>query len=87
MNRQTKSICKIPSHRFVSWCVAETRQRERQTALFAGCNLAVIAVQMTGRMPNIKEWISPIYTLQVCNHGLHVVGELLGCNLASCRIP
>lgn len=53
----------------------------------AGYNLAVIALQMTGRMPNIKEWISSIYTLQVYNHGLHVVREPLGCNLALCTVP
>lgn len=44
---------------------------------FAGYNLAVLAVQMTGRVPNIKERISSIYTLQVCNHGLHVVAKPL----------
>lgn len=53
---------------------------------FAGYNLAVLAVQMTGRVPNIKERISSIYTLQVCNHGLHVVAKPLGCNLSLRRI-
>lgn len=61
-------------------------RRERFFFFFAGYNLAVIAVQMTGRVPNIKEWISSIYTLQVYNHGLHVVAKLLGCNLALRRI-
>lgn len=53
---------------------------------FAGYNLALIAAQITGRVPNIKEWISSIYTLQVYNHGLHVVAKLLGCNLTLRRI-
>ena len=52
----------------------------------AGYNLAVIAVQISGCVPKIKEWISSIYTLQVYNHGLYVVVKLLGCNLALCRI-
>lgn len=40
---------------------------------FAGYILAVIAVQMTGRVPNVEECISSIYTPQVYNHGLHAV--------------
>lgn len=76
------------------WRIAEMCRHKRQMAgffggffcFFAGYNLALIAVQITGRVPNIKEWISSIYTLPVYNHGLHVVAKLLGCNLTLRRI-
>lgn len=69
------------------WLTAEMCQRERQKAFVAGCNLAVIAVQMTGRVPNIKEWTSSIYTLQVYNHCLHVVRSFWAVILLYAEFP
>lgn len=48
---------------FFYWLTAEMCQRQASFFFFlsSGYNLAVIALQMTGRMPNIKEWISSIY--------------------------
>ncbi len=61
-------------------------------------NLAVIPLKQWCRLQrqgvcpstihNIKEWTSAIYTLQVYNHGFHVVRQLQSCNLdpALCRV-
>lgn len=86
-NEQKLKTC-VKNKVTIFWCIAQMCQRRFFFFFFffAGYNLAVIAVQMTGCVPNIKEWISSIYTLQVYNHGLHVVAKLLSCNLALRRI-